>query len=175
MHTTYNEVWLYIYIYIIYIYIYHCGDLPATRRKEEGDSSGSSRYFKFFLFARYRTLVCSFWRPSVLPSRQPLLSPRLTAKTKPRQLEQSSYQTIAANYLIFRSSDDLPGAARPLSPAADVQTTPPPPQSHTMDEVDTYGVCNILLVRLVPNQRTVVVQFTRSQPKNITWSNERCY
>ena len=42
---------------------------------------------------------------------------------------QSSYQTIAANYLIFRSYDDLPGAARPHSPAADAKTTPPLPQS----------------------------------------------
>ena len=34
-----------------------------------------------------------------------------------------------------------------------------------MDKVDTYDVCYILFVRLVPNQITVVVQFTRSQPK----------
>ena len=44
---------------------------------------------------------------------------------------QSSYQTIAANYLIFHSYDDLPGATRPLSPAADAKTTPPPPHTPT--------------------------------------------
>ena len=40
---------------------------------------------------------------------------------------QSYDQTIAANYLIFRSYDDLP-AGRPHSPAADAKSTPPPPQ-----------------------------------------------
>ena len=44
---------------------------------------------------------------------------------------QSSYQTIAANYLIFRNYDDLLGAVRPLSPAADAKTPPPPPHTPT--------------------------------------------
>ena len=45
---------------------------------------------------------------------------------------QSSYQTIAANYLIFCSYDDLPGAACPLSPAADAKNhTPPPPPTQS--------------------------------------------
>ena len=109
---------------------HHCGDLPATRRKDEGDSSGSSRYvFIYFPTVPNTRLffadVFLFWRPS-LSSRPPPFKSQAHCETKPRQLEQSSYQTIAANYLIFRSSDGLPGAARPLSPAADVQTTPPP-------------------------------------------------
>ena len=112
-----------------------CGDLPATRRKDKGDSSGSSRYF-LFIFPRYRTHVFSCRRLFVLASvslssRPPPFKSQAHCETKPRQLEQSSYQTIAANYLIFRSSEGLPGAARPLSPAADVQTTPPPPHTPT--------------------------------------------
>ena len=80
--------------------------------------------------ARYRPrLFFLAFSPSSVPA-APFKS-QAHCETKPRQLEQSFYQTIAANYLIFRSSDDLPGAARPLSPAADVQTTPPPPHTPT--------------------------------------------
>ena len=40
-----------------------------------------------------------------------------------------------------------------------------------MGNVDTYNVFNILFVRLVPNQRTVI-QLTRSQPCNVIWSKQ---
>ena len=110
--------------------------ITATRRKDEGDSSGSSRYvFIYFpTVPNTRLFFCRrlFVLASVsLSSRPPPFKSQAHCETKPRQLEQSSYQTIAANYLIFRSSDGLPGAARPLSPAADVQTTPPPPHTPT--------------------------------------------
>ena len=63
---------------------HHCGDLPATRRNKEGGNSGSSRLGTFYclVFARYRITLCSSVRPALL-SRQPLLSPRLTAKQSP--------------------------------------------------------------------------------------------
>ena len=103
---------------------------PGVIKREAAVGVRDNKFLFVLVLARYRKPFRSFSSSGSSVPAAPFKS-QVHCETKPRQLEQSSYQTIAANYLIFRSSDDLPGAARPLSPAADVQTTPPPPHTPT--------------------------------------------
>ena len=105
--------------------------LPPGIMKRERQQWGFRNKFLFaWLMRTSSDMLCSL-QPAPLPPVQEALlkSQAHCEKQKPRQLVQSSYQRTAANYLIFRSYDDLPGAARPHSPAADAKTTPPPPHS----------------------------------------------